>query len=103
VRASATISATVRNSSTPGRLSEPNRDEPGPPSAVDENIRSVPEYAFTVTEHDPARPWIVLGQDHRSVMLDDGASFFEWAAERWPKPRWTVEVDPWQLSPVRAS
>jgi len=62
------------------------------------NIRSVPEFGFTVTEHDPQRPWIVLGQQHVTVQLDDGVEFFEWAAERWPAPRWTVELDPWQLT-----
>jgi hypothetical protein len=25
----------------------------------------VPEYGFTLTENDAARPWIVLGSDHR--------------------------------------
>jgi hypothetical protein len=55
------------------------------------------EYSFTVAEHDPERPWIVLGSDQHTITLDDGRSFFEWAHERWPAPRWTVELDPWQL------
>lgn len=59
----------------------------------------VPEYGFTVTKYDDERPWIVLGQEHRTVSLDDGISFFEWAHENWPEPRWTVQLDPWQLSP----
>jgi len=57
----------------------------------------VPEFGFTAAEHDPERPRIVLGQQQRRVTLDDGVNFFEWAAERWPAPRWTVELDPWQL------
>jgi hypothetical protein len=61
------------------------------------------EYGFTVTEHDPERPWIVLARAHRTITLDDEASFFEWAAENWPAPRWTVELDPWQLAPGRRS
>jgi hypothetical protein len=30
----------------------------------------VPEYRFTVTEHDPDRPWLVLGRDRHTVDLD---------------------------------
>jgi hypothetical protein len=60
----------------------------------------VREYGFTVTERDPDRPWIVLDSEHRTVTLEDGVSFFEWSAEHWPAPRWTVELDPWQLSPA---
>jgi len=59
----------------------------------------VREYRYTVTEHDPDRPWIVLDSEHRTVTLDDGVGFFEWSAEHWPAPRWTVELDPWQLAP----
>ena len=35
------------------------------------------------------------------VALDDGVNFFEWARELWPAPRWSVELDPWQLSAAR--
>ena len=56
-------------------------------------------YGFTVTEHDSARPWIVVGREHRTVELDDGVVFFDWARERWPRPRWSFELDPWQLAP----
>jgi hypothetical protein len=57
----------------------------------------VPEYGFTLTEHDPTRPWIVVGQEHRTVTLDalDFFACFAWARERWPFPRWTVQLDPW--------
>jgi hypothetical protein len=58
----------------------------------------VREYGYTVTEHDPERPWIVLGSEHQTVELADDASFFERAAEHWPGPRWTVQLDPWELS-----
>lgn len=57
----------------------------------------VPDYSFTINEHDPERPWIVLGSEHRTVTLEDGDSFFEWAHERWPAPRRAVQLDPWQL------
>ena len=60
---------------------------------------SMPAYSFTLTEHDPERPWIVVVQEHQTVTLDAGINFYEWAAERWPSPRWTVLLDPWQLAP----
>jgi hypothetical protein len=63
------------------------------------NMCSMPTYSFVVTEHDPERPWIVRGQDRETVTLDDSASFWTWAHERWPAPRWSVELDPWQLAP----
>jgi hypothetical protein len=59
-------------------------------------------YHFTVTEHDPAKPWLVRGHDRHTVTLDDDVSFFAWANEHWPAPQWSVELDPWQLSPARA-
>jgi hypothetical protein len=59
----------------------------------------VREYGFTVTEHDPAKPWLIASRWHETVELEDGLSFFTWAERRWPAPRWTVELDPWQLSP----
>ena len=49
--------------------------------------------------HDSDRPWIVVDTSHRSVTLPDGESFFAWAHENWPAPRWTVQLDPWELSP----
>lgn len=58
----------------------------------------MPEYSFTLAKHDSERPWIVVGQEHRIVTLDDGVKFFEWANENWPAPRWTVQLDPWQLT-----
>ncbi len=56
-------------------------------------------YSFTITEHDPERPWLVLSSEHRTTELPDGVSFFEWAAEHWQAPRWSVQLDPWQLAP----
>jgi hypothetical protein len=58
----------------------------------------VPDYSYTVTEHDPERPWIVVATRHGQVKLSDDASFFAWAHENWPAPRWSVQLDPWQLS-----
>lgn len=59
----------------------------------------VPEYSFTVWEHDAERPWIVVSQEHRTVTLEDGASFHEWARQAWPSPQWNFELDPWQDGP----
>ena len=59
----------------------------------------VNEYGFTITEHDPERPWIVLSREHLTTELPDGLDFFTWARDRWPTPRWSVHLDPWQLTP----
>jgi hypothetical protein len=53
-------------------------------------------YAYTVTEHDGAKPWLVAGQQRRTVELEGDASFFEWAHRAWPGPRFTVQLDPYQ-------
>lgn len=57
------------------------------------------KYSFTIPEHDAERPWIVLSSEHRTIELPDGRDFFGWAREQWPSPRWSVELDPWQLAP----
>jgi hypothetical protein len=55
-------------------------------------------WAYTIVEHDPEQPWIVVGEIRRlTVELEDGASFHDWAAKEWPHPRYQVELDPWQL------
>ncbi len=59
------------------------------------------EFGYTVTEYDAERPWLVLSTSQGKVTLPDGASFFAWAHENWPAPRWTVQLDPWELSPDR--
>jgi len=92
---SSATSTTIRNSSTGGRHLSRIEAKPERPSGVDEDICSC-----RLTEHDPERPWIVLSQDHRTVTLDDDVTFFEWAHEQWPSPRWTVELDPWQIAPA---
>lgn len=57
------------------------------------------EYRYSVTEYDPERPWIVHGSSRGQVTLADDDSFYEWAHEHWPAPRWSVQLDPWQLAP----
>ena len=56
------------------------------------------EYGFTITEHDPDRPWMVLASEHRTIKLPDGVDFFALAHGQWPAPRWSAKLDPWQLS-----
>jgi hypothetical protein len=58
-------------------------------------------WSYTVVEHDPDRPWIVLGQHRETIDLEDGASFHDWAACRYPNERFTVELDPWTDTPER--
>jgi hypothetical protein len=58
----------------------------------------VSSYSFTVTEHDPDKPWIVVGTGRHTVELEDGQDFFRWAVARWPSDRFTVQLDPWQLA-----
>jgi hypothetical protein len=61
----------------------------------------VREYRYTVVEHDAERPWIVVGEIRRlTVELEDDVSFFDWAPEHWPSPRYHVVPDPWQTSPT---
>jgi hypothetical protein len=53
-------------------------------------------YSYTVTEYDVAKPWVVVGQARRAVDLEDGANFFDWAHRAWPRPRFSVQLDPYQ-------
>lgn len=57
------------------------------------------QYGYTVSEHNPNRPWLVTDQRHETVELEDSTSFTEWAGSRYPRDRYTVELDPWSLSP----
>jgi hypothetical protein len=42
-----------------------------------------------------------VGREHLTVELEDGAAFYEWAQQAWPRERFTVELDPWQLAGER--
>jgi hypothetical protein len=55
----------------------------------------VPTFSYTVTEYDPKKPWLAISTSRRQVELDDAHSFVHWAHERWPAPRYTVQLDPW--------
>jgi hypothetical protein len=51
---------------------------------------------FVLTEYDPERPWIVVGERQETVELATMASFHAWANEAWPAPRWRAELHPGQ-------
>jgi hypothetical protein len=40
----------------------------------------------------------VTGVRQRVAELEDDVDFFAWAAERWPADRFTVQLEPWELS-----
>jgi hypothetical protein len=54
------------------------------------------QYRFQVSEYDTARPWIVVGAiQHHTVSLEDEVNFYGWSSQRWPRPRYKVELLPW--------
>ena len=59
----------------------------------------VHEYQIHVSEHDHEPPWLVREQRYEKVLLDDDVEFFEWSAARTPQDRYTVQLDPWSLTP----
>jgi hypothetical protein len=57
----------------------------------------VTAFRYTVAEHDPSRPWVVVAEiRHLTVELDRAEDFADWAAERWPQSRYTAQLDPGQ-------
>jgi hypothetical protein len=55
----------------------------------------VRRYTYSLVEDDADRPWIVVGDiQHLTVELDDDANFFDWAARKWPKPRFEAPLMP---------
>ena len=54
-------------------------------------------FRYIVIEHDPARPWLVVGDaQHLEVELTSAGAFAAGASERWPPDRFTVTLDPGQ-------
>jgi hypothetical protein len=58
-------------------------------------------YGFQVTEHDEHRPWLIVSSRHEDVELPDDAAFYSWIAERYPTSRYSIDPDPWTMSPNR--
>lgn len=57
----------------------------------------VPVFRYTVREHDPVRPWLVIGDaQHLEVELTSAGAFAAWASERWPSESFTAILDPGQ-------
>jgi hypothetical protein len=55
-------------------------------------------WSYTVTEHDSAKPWLIVSvRRGMTVELDEVVNFFTWAHAEWPGPRYSVELDPYQL------
>ena len=60
----------------------------------------VSEFRYSVVEHDPSRPWIVVGETrHLVVDLESAGEFSEWAGRHWPRDRYTVQLEPGQEQP----
>jgi hypothetical protein len=62
----------------------------------------VPVLQFSVSEHDPSKPWLVIETTRHTAELENETDFFAWTAERWPADRYTVQAAPWQLGPSGA-
>ena len=54
------------------------------------NIRSMPTFEFTVYEHDSDAPWLVVSASREMGEFESEHALREWAAERWPAPRYAV-------------
>jgi hypothetical protein len=59
----------------------------------------VAAYSFTITEYDPSKPWIVVATSRDSIELGDDQHFYNWANERWPRPKFGVKLDTPPLKP----
>ena len=65
---------------------------------------ALPEFRYTVTEYDPAKPWLIVGPLRReTVQLDDSDDFATWAARAWPGPRFRAQLEPEPLAPWDAA
>ena len=58
-------------------------------------------YGFQLTEHDEKKPWLIVSKRHEEMKLPDDESFFRWTAQNYPRSRYSIDVDPWTLSPKR--
>lgn len=64
------------------------------------NICSMPTFRYTVVEHDPDRPWIIVGDTrHLTVDLEDASDFPGGVTRHWPRDRFTTELEAGQEEP----
>jgi len=61
----------------------------------------VPIISFTLHEYDPDQPWIITNSTRKTIDLPSVLGFWTWVNETYPRPRWEVVPDPWQLEPAR--
>jgi hypothetical protein len=55
-------------------------------------------FRYQVTEHDPDRPWIILGtRTGLSLEAEDSYQFREKVQHVWPADRFNVELEPGEL------
>jgi hypothetical protein len=52
------------------------------------------ELEYTLYEHDPDKPSVIVETSHHTIDLQDADDFAEWARRQWPPPRYTVELEP---------
>jgi hypothetical protein len=96
-----------RLSPPPERLAalEPSREPPGSVRKHRQRRRQLgiiaDRRACVVKADAKLFPQGVNVRGGSSLELEDGTSFFEWAARRYPRDLYTVALDPWTLSPER--
>lgn len=55
-------------------------------------------FTYSVTEHDPERPWIMLGtRTGLSLEASNAHEFYEKVGVLWPRDRFDVELAPGEL------
>jgi hypothetical protein len=71
----------------------------------------VPSYGYTVTEHDPAKPWLIFGREHCTIdleailaagvdpneaLLHECAHAWQWFVTNTPTPGRRYQRERWQ-------
>lgn len=52
-------------------------------------------WTYRATRHDLDKPWLILETTElQSVELPAEVNLWAWVIDRWPKPEWTVTLDP---------
>jgi hypothetical protein len=93
----------VLNNGSGGLITSKPRSPRGPGSVASSHeiceLVFVRSCGFRVIEHDPERPWLIVGSGHHQIELEPDIDFYQWAREQWPADRFTVQLDPWSLTP----